>query len=216
MTLVKQKVIEGRGVRDVVYAILTKDDSTGIEWGEVKHLVPVATLNKETESSAESHYYDDVPAINVNSEGADTVTITGALIAQEVLAEILGKSYDPTTGAFSDSEAVPPYVAIGYKSSNTDGSEYYAWRYKGTFSIPAENNNTKTNDTTGTGTELTYTGVFTEHEFTKAITVKGGSGSVTYKAGKAKGLKVDLAKGLADVTTFFDEVTTCDTLAAKG
>ena len=203
----KKKVVEGRGASDLVYALVTDDTSTAYTTSEVKHLLPLATISKTTESSSEAHYYDNVAAVNINSEGADEITITGALIDSKTLAEILGKGYDTTTGAYSDCEAIPPYVAIGYKSQNSDGSEYYAWRYKGTFSIPDENANTQDEGTEGVGTELVYKGIYTTHEFT--------NGKGQGKKGRAKGIKVNTADDLADLTTFFDTVTTCDTLKAK-
>jgi len=205
--LVKKPVVESRGVSDLVYAIVTKDDSTEYTTGEVKHLLPVAEIAKTTESSRESHYYDNKPAITINSEGTDEITITGALLDSKTQAEILGKGYDETTGAYSDSEADPPYIALGYRSQNTDGSEYCAWRYKGTFSIPDESAKTKDNGTEGSGTSLTFTGINTEHVF------QNGKGRG--KPGSAKGIKVNTADDLADLSTFFDTVTTCDTLKAK-
>ena len=65
-----------------------------------------------------------------------------------------------------------------------------------------EENNTKTNGTESNGQNLTYTGINTTHVFTK-----------TKKTQKA--LVVDLREDKADVTQFFDTVTTCDTLQAK-
>ena len=60
---------------------------------------------------------------------------------------------------------------------------------------------TKTAGTESNGQELTYTGISTTHKFTK-----------TNKPAKA--INVELDKALADVSTFFDNVTTIDTLTA--
>ena len=92
------------------------------------------------------------------------------------------------------------YFAIGYKTKKTNGDEMYVWRYKGTFAVPDQTNTTENDTTDANGQELVYTGVSTSHKFTK--TGKG-----------AKALVVDVAKELADVSAFFDTVTTPDTLA---
>lgn len=213
---VKKKVVEGRGASDLVYALVTEDSSENYSTGEVKHLLPLATLTKTTETSSEPHYYDNVAAITINAEGADEIGITGALIDLETLAEITGKSYDPTTGVFSDAPAIPPYVALGYKSQNSDGSEYYAWRLKGTFAIPDETANTKDDGTEGVGTELTYTGIYTEHVFEKGkATADEGGASATYTPAQCKGVKINIPNGKIDTTTFFDTVATPDTLVKK-
>ncbi len=215
MPLAKKKVVEGRGASDLVYALITKDDSTEYTTGEVKHLIPLATITKTTEASSEAHYYDNIPAVNINSEGADEISITGALIDLKTLAEITGKSYDPSTGVFSDVGATPPYVALGYKSQNTDLSEYYAWRLKGTFSIPDETANTKDDGTEGVGTELTYTGIYTTHVFTKGKAIVGEGDTVTYEPAPSKAIKVDVSEDKIDASTFFEEVMTPDTITAK-
>lgn len=213
--LKKKKVVESRGASDLVYAIISKDDTEAYTTGEVKHLIPLAELSKSTDTASDSHYYDDVPALNITAEGPDKISIKGALIDLETLAEILGKSFDPDTGLFSDAPANPPYVAIGYKSTNSDGSSYYAWRLKGTFAIPPDNAKTKDSGTDGIGTELEYTGIYTEHIFTKGRAIKNSMGSVTHEAAPSKGVKINVPSEKVDVSTFFDEVTTPDTLKKK-
>ena len=77
----------------------------------------------------------------------------------------------------------------------------YVWRYKGTFNVPDQTNATENDGTDANGQEIVYTGISTTHKFEKNN--KG-----------AKALVVDVAKGLANVSTFFDTVTTPDTLEA--
>ena len=215
MPLIKRPPVEQRGANDLVYALVIRDDATEYTTGEVKHLISVAEISKATTSSNEAHYYDNMPAVNINSEGADEISITGSLIDLETLAEITGKSYDPSTGVFSDVGATPPYVALGYKSQNTDLSEYYAWRFKGTFSIPDDIAKTKDDGTEGTGTQLTYTGIYTTHAFTKGKAIVGEEGAVTYETAPSKAIKVNVSEGKIDASTFFEEVTTPDTITPK-
>lgn len=196
------EIVEYRGIEGLVYAELLTDTAEEITFGEVKPLCGVATLSKTTESSSEAHYYDNIPAVVVDSTGADEVTLGVSAIPFDVLAAITGQHYDATLGAFVEGERESKYFAIGYKTAKTNGDEVYVWRFKGTFNIPDSEHNTKDDSTDATGQELTFTGINTSHKFTKT--------------GKtAKALNVDLGKDLADVSKFFDTVTTIDDLKAK-
>lgn len=199
------EIFEYRGVEGLVYAEVTKDDnetSGGYVTGTVKPLAGVAEIGRTTENSSETHYYDNQPAIIINSVGADTVTITASGIPLDVLAEITGQTWDATKGAFVEGNRVAKYFAIGYKTRKTNGNEVYVWRFKGTFNIPDSTHSTENDGTDANGQELTYTGIQTTHKFTAL----GGKG--------CKAMNVDVALGKADVSEFFDEVTTPDTLEA--
>ena len=149
-----------------------------------------------------------MPAVVVSSTGADEVTLSVSAIPLDILAKITGQKYDELTGALIEGERETKYFAIGYKTKKTNGDYVYVWRLKGTFNIPESTHATENDGTDANGQELTYTGINTTHKFTK-VTDKNGN-----KKG-AKAINVDVAKGLADVSTFFDEVVTPDTLTAK-
>lgn len=199
-------VFEYRGIEGLVYAEVTGDDnetSGGYVTGDVKPLAPVAELSRATESSQETHYYDNIPAIVISSTGADEVTITTAAIPLDVLSDITGQVYDAALGAFIEGAPVRKYFALGYKTKKTNGDEVYVWRYKGQFSIPDSTHATENDETDANGQEIVYTGISTTHKFTK----NNNRG--------AKALNVDLGADKADVSTFFDTVTTPDALQAK-
>ena len=196
------EIFEYRGIEGLVYAELLTDTAEELTYGEVKPLCGVATLSRTTESSSEAHYYDNIPAVVIASTGADEVAIGVSAVPFDVLADITGQHYDETLGAFVEGERESKYFAIGYKTAKTNGDEVYVWRYKGTFGIPDSEHNTQDDGTEATGQELTFTGINTTHKFVKT--------------GKtAKALNVDLGKELADVSTFFETVTTIDDLKAK-
>lgn len=207
-------VYEYRGVDGVVVAEVIGDDneeSGGYITGPVKPLIPVAEIGKTTESSSESHFYDNQPMVVITGEGPDEITITGAGMDIETLAQICGKSYDATTGAMVDGPMQNRYFAVGYRTKGTDGHYRYVWRYKGKFAIPEETVATEDDGTEANGTELVYTGIYTTHKFDKGYLDEEGK----WQKGPGKGIVVDTRKGLADVSTFFDTVTTSDTLKAK-
>lgn len=197
-----QEIVEYRGVEGLVAAeVLTDDDNEGYTTGSVFAIAGVAEISKTTDSSNEAHYYDNIPAVVVSNTSQDTVTISASAIPLDVLAEITGQNYDQTTGALIEGPRDFKYFAIGYQTKKTNGDIMYVWRYKGTFNIPDQTNSTENDSTDANGQEIVYTGISTTHKFTK--TGKG-----------AKALVVDTAKELADVTTFFNTVTTPDTLQA--
>jgi len=197
-----QEIVEYRGVEGLVAAeVLTDDDTNGYTTGPVFAIAGVAEISRSTDSSNEAHYYDNMPAVVISSTAADEVTITASAIPLDVYAEITGQVYDSTLGALIEGPRDFKYFAIGYKTRKTNGDEVYVWRYKGTFNIPEQTNSTENDSTDANGQEIVFTGISTTHKFT-ANSNKG-----------AKALCVDVAKGLADVTNFFDTVTTPDSLA---
>lgn len=118
------------------------------------------------------------------------------------MAEITGQFYDTTLGMFVEKERDPKYFALGYKTKDTNGNDYYVWRLKGTFNIPDQTNATEDDGTDANGQELTYTGISTVHKFTK----------LTNKPAKA--VTVDTSVNPVDESTFFGTVQTPDSVQA--
>lgn len=194
------EIFEYRGVEGLVYAEVTKDDDTGYTTGEVKTLAGVAEIGRTTETSNETHYYDNTPAVLISSTGADELTCTVSGIPLDTLAELTGQQFDTATGTLIEGERVPKYFAIGYKAKKTNGKEVYVWRYKGMFNIPDNSFKTEDDGTDASGQEITYTGISTTHRF---------------NGKRVKAINVDLEQDKADITGFFATVVTPDNLTAK-
>jgi len=194
-----KKYFEYRGVSNAVYAMVTADSSEAITFGAVKDFTGVAEIGRTTESSNEAHYYDNIPAIVIDSVGADEVTVSASGIPLDVLAELTGQYYDQATGMMVEQEGKAPYVAFGYKTEKTDGTTVYVWRLKGKFSIPATTSSTKNEGTDANGQEIVFTGINTTYKFTK-----------TGKGAKAVNVDTDVNAGMTDAT-WFAEVQTPDT-----
>lgn len=200
------KIVEFRGVDGLVAAEVTTDDNEaegGYKTGEVFQIAGVAEISKTTETSNESKYYDNVPAIVINSEGADEITITCSVPDLATYAKLVGKHIDSATGAMIDAEREPKYYALGYRFKKTDGTYRYVWRLKGMFAIPDETSATEDDGTDTNNMELTYTGISTSHKFTK-----------TNKPAKAVVVD-DTPESKADVSAFFAKVTDPDALRVK-
>ena len=192
---------EYRGVSNAVYAEITADTAADFTTGAVKDLTGVSEIGKTTDSAKETHYYDNLPAIVIDSVGSDEITINTSGIPLDVLAEITGQYFDQTTGMLVEQESTPKYFAFGYITDKTDGTKVLVWRLKGKFSIPGTTSATTDDGTDANGQELTYTGISTVHKFTK-----------TGKPARAINIDTSVNEAMTD-TTFFAQVNTPDTIS---
>lgn len=194
---------EFRGCRKLVYAEVLTDNAEGITFGEVKTLAPVQEISKSVETSSEPKYYDNLAALIIDAEGADTVAFTIAVPTDEVRADIEGRVYDSAKKQYIEAPRANKYFAVGYIYGETGEGEdeYCVWRYKGTFNIPDQTNATKNDGTDSNNMSLEFSGIYTTHEFANG----GGTG----KKASAKSMRMKLG----DVTEdkFFAQVTTPDT-----
>lgn len=192
---------EYRGIRGLVAAEVTTDDSEKFETDAPFAVAGVAELSRTTESSSESHYYDNAPAVVIDSTGADEVTISASAIPFEVLAKITGQYYDEATGMFVEGERESKYFAIGYITEKTDGTEVFVWRLKGKFNIPDSTHATKDDGAEANGQEIVFTGINTTHKFT-----------INGKKKTAKAVNIDTSINTLEEATFFATVQTPDTV----
>lgn len=204
-----QQIFEFRGVDNFYFAEVLQDDASGYVCGTPAH-IPVQEVGKTTDSASEAHYYDNKAMIVVNSESADTITLTIAPPALDKLATMIGKSFDATTGMMVDSPRQNKYFAIMYRTKGTDGGYRYVSRLKGQFNIPEETNQTENDGTDTNNTQIEFTGIYTEYEFTKGKYINGA-----WEKSGVKGIVVDARYGLANVANFFTAVQTPDTIGTS-
>lgn len=204
-----QQIFEFRGVDNFYFAEVLQDDASGYVCGTPEH-IPVQEVGKTTDSASEAHYYDNKAMIVVNSESADTITLTIAPPALDKLSKMTGKSFDATTGMMVDSPRQNKYFAIMYRTKGTDGGYRYVSRLKGQFNIPEETNQTENDGTDTNNTQIEFTGIYTEYEFTKGKYINGA-----WEKSGVKGIVVDARYGLANVANFFTAVQTPDTIGTS-
>ena len=195
------QIYEYRGVEGLVAAPVLEDSTANFTVGSVIELAGVSEIGKATDSTNESHYYDNKAAIVITSEGADEITVNTSAIPLDVLANITGQYYDSASGMFVEQESTPGYWALGYQTKDTNGNVYFVWRLKGRFNKPDQTNATEDDGTDANGQEITYTGVSTIHKFTK-----------TGKSAKA--VTVNTAVNAVTASSFFSTVQTPDTVAS--
>lgn len=192
---------EYRGIRGLVCAEVTEDSLEKFETGTPFAVAGVAELSRTTEATSEPHYYDNIPAVVIDSTGSDEVTITASAVPFDVLAKITGQLYDEALGMFVEGERESKYFAIGYITEKTDGTEIFVWRLKGKFNIPDSTHATKDDGAEANGQELTFTGINTTHRFNKIKKT-------------AKAVNVDTSVNKVVEADFFKTVQTPDTVTA--
>lgn len=194
---------EYRGIRGLVAAEVTGDDTEKFECGTPFAVAGVAELSRTTETTSEPHYYDNIPAVVIDSTGSDEVTISASAIPFDVLAKITGQHYDEAKGMFVEGERQTKYFAIGYITEKTDGTEVFVWRLKGKFNIPDSTHATKDDGAEANGQEIVFTGINTSHKFT----------AIGNKTTKAVNVDTSVNTTVTE-TDFFAEVQTPDTVGA--
>ena len=193
------EILEYRGIWGLMAAeVLTDNDDDGYTTGELFAIAAVAEIAKTVDGSSESHFYNNIPGVVVDSEGADTLSITAAALSLEVKAKLCGQYFDDATGSWIETPAQKKYFAIGYKTQDTDGNWVYVWRLKGKFAPLQETNATRDNGTGANNQPLTYTGIYTTHVFEKD---------------NSPAKAINSPEDKIDAETWFDTVVTPDTLS---
>lgn len=121
------------GVRDLHFAVLTKDEVGETPTWETPVRIP-SLKGIEISDSTESvtFYSDDVAEEVVSSFGGKEVEITLGKISNEVEATLTGNQYDETTGALTQvADAKAPEVAIMFRAPKSNGKFQYCVLYKG-------------------------------------------------------------------------------------
>lgn len=190
------KIVTWRGIRGLKAAKLKTDTAENIEYDVPRDIAGVSTLSKTTETSSSTKFYDNSPAVIIRGNGADEVAIDASAIDEETTAWMMGETYDAEDDVYIEGNPSTNYFALGYVTKKSDGTERFVWRLKGTFGYPENEHATEDDGTDSSGSALTYTGIATEHKFTK-----------TGKAEKA----VNVGAAKYDEAKFFAAVMTPDT-----
>ena len=167
-----------RGIEGAVIAEVTKDDDSGITFGEVTSLMGASEISKAVDSKSDTYYCDNIAAETLTSKGPTTLKLKGTVLGNKVKALITGNSYISEKDSIV--EVASPdikYFALGYLYKLTNGQRMLVWNYKGTFAIGDETYDTETDGTEATEQEITYTSIDTVCKFT--LPAPEGSGNVT-------------------------------------
>lgn len=123
------------GCKDVVFAKLTSDKSDGTIYDANIFSAPgVIEIALTAQVTSESLAADDVPLYEVfNSLDGFDVSVNMAAVGSDGKAYLLGNTIDNNGVLVEASNDDAPYVAMGFKTPRSDGSEDYVWLSKGKF-----------------------------------------------------------------------------------
>ena len=161
------------GLSDIYYAVITENESTGEEsFGTPIKLAEAMTAEVSTNSAEASLYADDALSEYVSEFSSGEITLGITEISSTDAVNLFGYNIDDNGVLISAGEDSSNYVAIGFKSKNSNGSYDYVWIYKVKFNIPTDSFETKgdgitfqTPEIEGTFTTLTKEDAFGNHSW---------------------------------------------------
>ena len=193
------------GCDDMHYAKVTQDTADGYISDAVKFLAPVAEIQHESKTDSAVRYYNNKIRFVTITEGNTEVKITVSGVPCILAAELTGKPYDETKGIFIDTgdASNTPWCAMSGRMDLGDGGYRYFQYLKGKFAVGSQSAQTREDKLNVKTTDLTFTAVVTEYEFTMPDTTKKG----------IKGIFADTTDPAFDsASSWFSQVQTPETL----
>lgn len=133
------------GCDHLVYARMTTEDT--IEqapvYDEVVSAPGVMSLNINPNGAQETLFADDGPMETASTLGKIEVEIQKNELTIKNKADLLGHNIDSKGGLVYGDSDIAPWHAIGFRTLKSNGNYRYVWLYKGKFTEPEDNNETK-------------------------------------------------------------------------
>lgn len=154
------------GIDSLYIAEVTQDDADGYVADTPEYLAPAAEASQTPATNTATQYADDAPYDSMSYEAETEIELTVTGIPPAMMAKLLGREFDATTGRVYDNPgATPPYFALSFRSLKSNGSYRYFQYLKGRFSAPTEEAATKGDSPDPKPTTLTYTAIPTLYAF---------------------------------------------------
>lgn len=123
------------GCRDLCFAAITAESSASTTYDTTIHTAPGVIEIALTAQVAEAQlgandnpYYEIMQAL----DGFE-VNVTQAALGSDLVAFLRGITVDANGAVIESSDDKAPYVAMGFKTRRSDGSDDYIWLYRGRF-----------------------------------------------------------------------------------
>jgi phi13 family phage major tail protein len=145
-----------------------RDDGNGYVGGNWRRLFGAQGITVTPNESSETHYYDNLPAIQIDTEGAIDVAMTVSIPELKTKAWIDGKTITEG-GMYVSTPKKGTYKAVCFIGEKDDGTEELNIFYKGKFTGGETTHNTKDDCTEATNTTYNFGAIFT----TNAIATNG-------------------------------------------
>lgn len=126
------------GVRNLHYAVLKTDDSTGVTYETPVSIAGVKTIDVKPSSGVNTLYGDDAPFDIASYLGDIEVTIETAQVSVKDLGTLLGHTVEKGVMEYKSTDEAP-YVAILFESVKSNTKKRYVKLLKGKFAEPEDN-----------------------------------------------------------------------------
>lgn len=136
------------GVRNLHYAVLKTDDSTGVTYETPVSIAGVKTIDVKPSSGVNTLYGDDAPFDIASYLGDIEVTIETAQVSVKDLGTLLGHTVEKGVMEYKSTDEAP-YVAILFESVKSNTKKRYVKLLKGKFAEPEDNFQGRTVPSTG-------------------------------------------------------------------
>lgn len=150
------------GVSNLHYALLIKDDSTGVTYGAPIAIAGSINIDIKPASAISTLYADNGPAEVASTLGEISVSVENKGLSIETLAALLGHTVAKGVMTSKASDTAP-YVAILFEGLKSNGKKKYVKLLKMKFSEPDDQYATlkdsvtfQTDKITGKGTRRDY------------------------------------------------------------
>lgn len=164
MTIAENK--SAVGVRDLYAALVTQDDAYGYAAATPEYLAPAVNVNQSPTVNTKPDYADDGIFDVLTNETESKIEIEVTAFTNKMLAKILGKQYDDSTGRMFDDGGTPPDMALSFRSMKSNGKYRYRQYLKGRFSAGNEEAATKADSPDPKHKKITFTAYKTIYQFT--------------------------------------------------
>lgn len=135
------------GISKFHYAVQTAEETASADatYGTTKAVPGLVSIEVTTEAQSNTLYADNGPYETASAMGAVNVSIDLADLPLDVQADLLGHTYTSTPDKTLVKKASDnaPYVAIMFEFLMGSGVKQCVKLYKGKFSEPAQNGQTK-------------------------------------------------------------------------
>ncbi len=173
MTIAANEYKSKVGLRDLYYAVISQDDSSGYSAGTPVYLAPAMTASLAPATNSKTQYADDAPFDVMTAEGETKIEVEVTNLPMYTLAAITGAVYDSTNHRVFDNGGTPPYLALGFRAKKSTGGYKYYWFQKGRFSKPSEEMASDSDTPDPKAQKLTFTAIKSTYQWVMGATTDG-------------------------------------------
>lgn len=134
MTAIKGYKINIKGL---AYAVITKDDSTGIETGAITKIPKLMELTMSP-NVQEGQLYGDGSVSDAQAV-LESIAVTMNLNKLPLKDRAIMQGYEYSKGVVEEgTDNVAPYIAMAFEVETTTKKSEYVWLYKGKLTPPSD------------------------------------------------------------------------------